>query len=134
MTLWSSLRADRFPFSVSFYASTLLMLLGLKSRFASAWSAIAGIAFMFYGGLGLGLEEVLNHHTSLLLLATAILAMTPCGDSYSVDRWRAVRAAEREGRAAPEERGDLWATRLLMVLITIVYAGGVWGSSALRGI
>ncbi|MFT3774595.1 MAG: HTTM domain-containing protein [Minicystis sp.] len=133
MTLWSSLRTDRFLFSVSFYASTVLMLLGLKSRLASAWSAIAGLAFMLYGGLGLGLEEVANHHTSLLLLTTAFLAMTPCGHSYSVDRWRAVRAAEREGRAAPEERGDLWATRLLMVLITIVYAGGVWAKLSTPG-
>ena len=40
MTLWSSLRTDRFLFSVSFYASTALMLLGLKSHLASAWSAI----------------------------------------------------------------------------------------------
>jgi Vitamin K-dependent gamma-carboxylase len=133
MTLWSSLRPDRFLFSVSFYASTVLLLLGLKSRLAAAWCAIAGIAFMLHGGLGLGLEEVMNHHTTLLLVTTAILAMTPCGQSYSVDRWRAVRAAEREGRAAPEERGDLWATRLLMVLTTIVYVGGVWGKLSASG-
>jgi hypothetical protein len=106
----------------SFFVSSTLMLFGVCSRFSTAWTG-ATLLFGTYAHLGFqrGIEPWTHHHTYLLCIATCLLALTPCGGSYSWDRWRAVVRAEREGRAAPPEYGPLWAQRLIALQVATVY-------------
>ena len=55
-----------------------------------------------------------------MTFATCALAATPCGRSLSLDRLLALRAGD-----APPERGPLWATHALRMLVTAVYLGAV---------
>ena len=55
------------------------------------------------------------------MVATCLLALTPCGRSYSVDRWRALQRGIRQKSKLPLERGPLWGTRLIALQISLVY-------------
>jgi hypothetical protein len=102
-------------------ASATMMLVGWKSRLATAWTAFS-LSTLFVGvGRYYDREYFTHHHSFLLLLSVWILALTPCGASYSIDRWRAVKRAAEEGKPAPAERGALWAQRLLCVNLSTVY-------------
>ena len=56
----------------------------------------------------------------------SLLALTPCGRSLSVDRWLAMRAAERRGEAPPPELGPLYGQRLLAMQVSAVSLFAVW--------
>lgn len=106
---------------LSFYPATLLLLLGLHTRFAAAWTAATLLA-LFYGlGITQGVEPYQHHHVFLLVSLSALLPFTPCGGSFSVDRWRAVVRAERAGVAPPPERGPLWGQRLIALQVSALY-------------
>jgi len=82
--------------AVYFYSCTTMMLLGLYTRVAVPMVAIVlGVMFFLFGKLGLRDWEF--HHVYLLFASTAILSLTPCGRSYSIDRLREIREAERDG-------------------------------------
>lgn len=105
----------------SFYPATLLLLLGAFTRFAAAWAAATMLA-LFYGlGIAGGVEPYQHHHVFLLVSLTVLLAFTPCGGSFSVDRWRAVVRAERAGQPVPPERGPLWGQRLIALQVSALY-------------
>ena len=59
-------------------------------------------------------------------------ALTPCGGSYSADRVRALRKAERAGRAVPEERGPVWGLTLIAFQVSAVYFWGAFDKSKLQ--
>lgn len=92
--------------STFFYAATFLALIGFRAQYTVFAS---GIAFLL---AITRLPGQMMHHTYLLAVSTMILALTPCGRSLSVDRWRQ-RKGERE-----REEGNLWALRLLGVELT----------------
>ncbi len=54
-------------------------------------------------------------------MAVTLLALTPCGRSYSVDRYLAVVRAEKSNQPPPEERGNLLGLRLMVVQLTVLY-------------
>lgn len=110
----------------AFYVSTAWMLSGYRARLGTASAAVVTAAMVFGVGRSGTVFAWTHHHTTLLALATALLALTPCGGSFSVDRWRAVRAAIRDGRPPPPERGPVWAVPLLGVLLSTVYFWGAW--------
>ncbi len=115
---------------LSFFASTTLLLIGLWSRVAAAWAS-ATLVYMFVGiGEYQGRESWTHHHTTLLVFATCLLALVPCGGSFSVDRWWAVRQADRRGESRPAERGPLWAVPLFGVLVSAVYFWGAYDKTA----
>lgn len=112
------------PLALSFWPATTLMALGLWSRFTTAWAA--GTVFLLYhlGGFAYGKrpDDWIHHHHYVLMIAMVLLAFTPCGRSFSLDRWRA---------AEPEpEVGPLWATRLLGVQLCAVYFWGAYDKSS----
>ncbi len=109
----------------SLFASSTLMLLGWRSRLATAWTGLTLAAIVVYLGVVERHYALLHHHVSLLMIATVLLALTPCGGSLSLDRWRAVRAAERAGRPPPPERGPQWAVHLIALQMSAVY---LWGA------
>ena len=112
---------ERLLLATSFYLSTTLMLFGVYSRFSTGWAGATAIV-MVYGFGPRGVEPWTHHHTSLLALSTAMCALTPCGHSYSWDRWRAVRRAD----TPPPEIAPLWGMRLIGFHVSIIYFWTAW--------
>ncbi|HMB94169.1 MAG TPA: HTTM domain-containing protein [Rhodothermales bacterium] len=108
-------------FGMTFFVATGLMLVGLWSRLSSL--LVSGVVFTnyFYFGHYLGNAYWAGHHVYLLAIACFFLALTPCGKSYSLDRWRALHRAERRGQPAPKEWGNLWGMRLIAFQLSMVY-------------
>jgi hypothetical protein len=79
---------------------------------------LLGLLFSF-GGLG--------HAKSILVFVMGILALSRCGDAFSVDRWLRARRGEPRPRDAAEYR---WPIRMIWVAITCVFFGA--GMSKLR--
>lgn len=104
--------------SLLFFVSTSAMCVGLCSRLATFAAAVS------YGLVITRVPELMLHHTYLLAVATALLSLTPCGGSFSVDRWLCVRQARRTCGPIPEERGNLWALRLVGLQVSALF---FWG-------
>ena len=54
-------------------------------------------------------------------MAILFIALTPCGRSYSLDRWLALRRALKSGFPPPPEVGNLWGLRLIAIQLSMVY-------------
>lgn len=110
---------------IAFWIASPAMLVGWRSRLSTAATAavIMMCAYRF-GEVG-GQSGWTHHHVYLLLAAVLCAAVCPCGRSYSLDRWRAVTAAERAGATSPPERGLVWAQTLIAVQLSAVY---FWGA------
>jgi hypothetical protein len=106
---------------ISFFAATTLMFFGAWTRLSSLWTAATVVSFYYYLGYAKGVESYTHHHTYLLGIGACFLALAPCGRSYSWDRWRALKKAERTGSAPPLERGPQWAIRLLALQLSLIY-------------
>jgi hypothetical protein len=109
--------------SVLFFAFTILMFVGYRTRLFTALTA----ALVLYGYHGLGViggarGTWVHHHTDLLKFFVVLLALTPCGRSLSVDRWLELRRAAAEGRRARPEWGPLWGQRLIALQLVAMYA------------
>lgn len=121
MALHSNTEAWHTFFSAFFLVFTVLMLVGLYTRVAVPVVAVL-LAMLYFGFGGLGERpHYYAHHVYLLFAATTLLAMTPCGRSYSIDRFRAVRWAGIAGRPPPPERGPLWGQRLIVLQMASLY-------------
>lgn len=107
--------------ATAFYTVTGLMFVGWHARLATAATGALGLWMVF----GDGREPWIHHHIWALFSNVCLLALTPCGESFSVDRWRANRAAFAANRAPTPEVGDLWATRLIALQVTAIYAYAV---------
>ncbi len=55
-----------------------------------------------------------------------LLSLAPCGESYSLDRWLAVRRGEH-----PPERGNVLGMHLIVVLLSSIYLWGTYSKSSL---
>ncbi len=66
-------------------------------------------------------ESWKHHHAFLLVMAALFIALTPCGRSYSLDRWLALRRALKSGLPPPPEIGNLWGLRLTAIQLSMVY-------------
>ena len=115
-----------FAISAVFYASTTAMLFGLWSRWSTAAAGLTALVLVIGVGELAGHEPYTHHHTWCLALGVALLALTPCGGSWSVDRWRAVRRAEAAGAPPPPEEGPLWALPLIGLHVCAIYLWGTW--------
>jgi hypothetical protein len=130
LSFYKRLEWDFLAVGASFFVSTTLMLFGVWSRVTTAWAGATMLLGTYaYLGLQRGVEPWTHHHTYLLCIATCLLALTPCGGSYSWDRWRVVVRAEREGHAPPPERGPLWAQRLIALQVAAVYFWGAYNKT-----
>ena len=107
--------------SLSYFASTTLMVLGVCSRASTLWAGLTTLSMYYYFGIELGREPWTHHHTYLLAFATFLCALTPCGRSYSLDRWWALRRAEKAGLPPPREWGNLWGLRLIALQLSMIY-------------
>jgi HTTM domain len=121
LILYTHLQPAGVAFSLCYFVVTTAMLFGLWSRIAAAATAAVLFTLYYYGGHVQGHEPWTHHHVYLLAISTLVLTFTPCGRSYSLDRWLSVRRAEREGREPPAERGNLWGLRLIVVQLSALY-------------
>lgn len=106
----------------SFFLSTTLLLLGRWTGIAAAWTALTLLLVVFLLGHGHDVEPYRHHHVWLLACTAVGLALSPCGHSLSLDRWRALQEAEAAGRPPPPERGPLLGQRLLAMQVSAIYA------------
>lgn len=116
MTLWSGTAPERVLVDLAFWLSTTLLLVGYRSRLASAATA-ATCLYMFYAlGVFGGRDEWNSHHVWVLLSTASLLVLTPCGNSYSIDRWLSLR----RGTPLPE-RGWTGGVNLMALQLSAVY-------------
>ena len=109
----------------SYMVATPLLLVGLFTQLAAWWTA-ATMLGVFYGlGVMGGVESYTHHHTYLLTTFAVLIPLIPSGRALSVDRWWAVRKAERTGQPAPPATGDTWAVPLIGLQLTAMY---VWAA------
>jgi len=110
----------------SFWLSTTLLFFGVFSRLSATWAGVTTMAgIYFFLGYERGMEPFTHHHTYLLCISPLLLALTPCGGSYSFDRWWALRSADAAGEPPPPERGPLWGQYLIAFQIAMIY---LWGA------
>lgn len=127
LELFMDLRPERLALSISFYASTTLFLLGAWSRLSGLWVGATALTLHLGLGVAQGVEPYQHHHVVALVYGAALIALLPTGGSWSLDRWWAVRRAERAGQPPPAERGPTWARHLLSLHVVSIYA---WGTVA----
>jgi hypothetical protein len=121
LVLSDHVRDGLWPFSIVFYVVSTLACVGLWTRVSMLALAASLVFLMYYVGHVLRVYSNTHHHVQLLVWATVWLAFTPCGVSYSIDRWRAVRRAARRGEPPPLERANMWALRLVALQVSSVY-------------
>ncbi len=112
--------------TVFFLASTA-MLVGFWSRTSTFITAATLFTGWLYFAPVHGMNsEFTHHHTRILMAANLFLAFTPCGGSWSLDRWLAVRKAREAGGEPPPNIGSLWATDLIAIQVSTVYFWSAW--------
>lgn len=124
--LFRDSRPEVMALSTAFFAFSALGFFGLVTPVAMAGNAVVMVLTYYYLGFGLDFEPYTHHHTHLLMVFAVVMALTPCGRSFSVDRWLALRRAERLGQPPPEQQGNLWALRLLALQVATIYFWGAW--------
>jgi hypothetical protein len=109
---------------IAYSVFAVLGLVGFKTRFSMAMLAIAVSTLHLYFGHELGAW----HYTKAVgpFQVVVIVAMMPCGRSFSADRWLALRRADNGGPPPPEEWGPLWASRLLCCQVSLLYFWAIY--------
>lgn len=115
--------AELFLATLLFFGATLAMMAGLFSRISVPLVGLMMTYFYLYRGLYEGEEawRVIQQYWA----PTLFMIFTSSGRSFSVDRWLAVRRAQKAGEDPPEERGNLMGLRLIAILVSSIY---LWGS------
>jgi hypothetical protein len=107
--------------AVYFFVLTPLMFVGAYTRLVVPLVALM-LAVMYFGfGFMPGKVGWNHHHSYILMISVVFLSFTPCGRSYSIDRYREIVEASRRGVAPRPERGRLWGTRLIGLQISALY-------------
>jgi hypothetical protein len=106
---------------VGFWTVSALAFLGLWSRLTIGLTGLACMAIYYGQGLIGGNGALSSHHVYAQALLCCLLALTPCGRSFSLDRWR----------LGLPERGPVWGQTLIAVQVTVLYLGAVYEKSYL---
>ena len=123
MRLFETLAPFDAAVGLTFFACSTAVVVGWHSRLACLGLGTTLLfCWQWYGEIG-GDDGFRRHHTYTLAASITLLSLTPCGRSFSVDRWRALR---RDGPAAPPEHGPLWATYLHRLQLSLIYFWGAY--------
>ena len=106
---------------ISLFVASTLLFFGAFTRLAAIGTAATLVSFYYYLGYAKGIEPYTHHHTYVLAVTAVLLACSPCGKSYSWDRWRALKKAQRIGEPPPAETGPQWALRLMVLQVSLIY-------------
>ncbi len=123
--LYRDLNPEALLSGMLFFVASTCAFFGIFTRVAMAFLAATTMYFVYVVGHVYGHEPYTHHHTTLLANACLLLSFAPCGRSLSVDRWFALRKAEKENTQALEERANLWALRLMALQVAAIY---FWGA------
>ncbi len=104
-----------------FFISTIFVFIGFYTRFWLGVLSLTMISVYYYVGFVIGVEPLTHHHTYLLCITVVLLFFTPCGYSFSVDRFLRVRNVMKKENVMPPEEGPLWATYLIALQISAIY-------------
>ncbi len=126
-----NLGAESMIHSAAFFVFTVLMMIGVWSRTTTFISAMVLYYYYYRFGVVLGEDDIVHHHTYILMISTLLLSFTPCGRSYSFDRYRAVAKARAAGESPPPERGPLWASALMGFQVSMIYFWGAYQKTTL---
>ncbi len=121
LTLFHASSLFDFIFSGLFFISTTLMLIGFYSNLTTFTTSIITLTMYYYFGFTLGHEPWTHHHTYLLAISTFLCSFTPCGKSYSLDRYLEIKKAIKHKFNIPAETGNLFGLRLLSLQLAAVY-------------
>jgi len=105
---------------LAFFGLTSMMLVGFKAQAACTGVAITLMTMHFCMGKVHGYPGWSSHHIYILVVSVCLLALSPCGRSFSWDRYRALAQA-RDARDIPPEHGDLWPQRLIALQLAALY-------------
>ena len=103
-----------------FFGLTSMMLVGFKAQASCAGVALTLMTMHFYMGKIHGYPGWSSHHIYILVVSVSLLALSPCGRSFSWDRYRALAQAQ-DARDIPPEHGDLWPQRLIALQLAALY-------------
>ncbi len=101
------------------------MFVGLWTPIATATTAAVLVDLYVDARVGGSRGFFAYHHQALLTAVTALMVAAPSGRSLSLDRWLALRRAAAAGLPPPQERGALWAQRLIALQVSAVYLWSV---------
>ena len=121
LLLYRDMTTPGLALAIAFFVATTMLLVGWQSRLAALLAGSVGLLMYYHFGHGLGREPWTHHHVYLLSVATLLLALTPCGACYSIDRYLAVRRAELSATPPPLETGNLWGLRLIVLQLSALY-------------
>ena len=117
---------DRLLMGAWFYLSSLALFVGYRSQLAAFLLGAQILTLRIHYGFGEKVEPWTHHHIHALGLATILLSLAPCGRSYSIDRWLALRRGEH-----PPERGNMLGMHLIVVLLSSIYLWGTYSKSTM---
>ena len=107
--------------AIPFFILSTTTLLGLFSRTSSL---LFGLLLFYMATYIAGEAPQIDwryNHTYLLGSLTILMAASPCGRSYSLDRYFAVKKARRDGSELPLESGSLLGAHPICLQISSVY-------------
>ena len=116
-------QADSFSFlllGVAFFVLTSMMLVGCMAQASCAGVAVLLMTMHFWMGHVNGHPGWSSHHIYILVVSVGLLALSPCGRSFSWDRYRAIAQA-RNASDVPPEHGELWPQRLIALQLAALY-------------
>jgi hypothetical protein len=102
-----------------FLIAAWFVLIGYKTRIATAVMALAGIALHLY--YGVELDKHLLYKPVQMFQVVVLMALTPVGRSLSVDRAIEVRRARAERRSPAPETVPWWQVELFILQICAIY-------------
>ena len=105
---------------LAFFGLTSMMLVGCKAQAACTGVALTLMTMHFYMGQVNGHPGWSSHHIYILVVSVSLLALSPCGRSFSWDRYRALAQAQ-DAHDIPPEHGDLWPQRLIALQLAALY-------------
>lgn len=126
LLLYIDMSTKGLALSISFFVFSTMMFFGIFSRLSTLLTGVVTLTMYHYFGYELGREPWTHHHTYILAFGTFLCGLTPCGKSYSVDRWLALRRAEKRKEPAPPERANVWGVRLIALQLSAIYIYTAW--------
>jgi uncharacterized membrane protein YphA (DoxX/SURF4 family) len=126
-----SLNWEHWLLGALFFLGTSGMVIGLFSRAACLLTGLTTLYMVFVVGHKMGMESWGHHHTTFLAVVSFLLAFTPCGKSFSADRWLRILRCGSRGTPWPQEWGNLWAVRLIGLQLSAIYFWGAIDKSRL---
>lgn len=116
LALWNTSSIAEILLGLAFYILTIASLIGWHTRRAMALLAGVLALLYFHFGFRLGHQPWTHHHVYLLVVCTVLCAIGPCDRSFSLDRWRALKANQHR-----PEQGHLIANHLIRLQLAAVY-------------